>query len=120
MIHMINETTIDPINAGMNPVIVNPVTTKDANQKNSAFKIIPNSPRVKIFTGSVNNEITGLINVLISPIIKATNNAVTNELTEIPETIYEVASTAPVNASHFSKTLIIIKNIMLIIHLPIF
>lgn len=109
MIHMISETTTEPINAGTNPVIVNPVITNDANQKNNALSIIPNNPSVRMFTGSVNNDITGLINVLISPMIKATNNAVKNELTLIPETKYEVASTAPVNASHFNNILIINK-----------
>jgi hypothetical protein len=109
MIHMIRETTTDPISAGTNPVIVKPVITNDANQKNNALSIIPNNPSVKIFTGNVSNEITGLINVLISPIIKATNNAVKNELTLIPETKYEVASTAQVNANHFNNILIINK-----------
>ena len=110
MIHIISETTTDPISAGTKPVIVNPVITSDANQKNNALSIIPNNPSVKIFTGNVNNETTGLINVLISPIIKATNNAVRNELTAIPEIKYEVARTAHVSASHFKSILIINKQ----------
>ncbi len=93
----------------MNPVITNPLTTNDANQKNNAFKIIPNNPSVSMLTGNVSNEITGLIKVLISPMIKATNNAVTNEPTEIPETKYDVASTAQVSANHLNKILIINK-----------
>ena len=109
MIHMMSETTIDPISAGTKPVIVNPVITSDANQKNNALRIIPNNPSVKIFTGNVSNDTTGLINVLISPMIKATNNAVKNELTLIPETMYDVASTAHVSASHFKSILIINK-----------
>lgn len=109
IIHIMNDTTIDPINAGTNPVITNPVTTIDANQKNRPFKIIPNNPSVRIFTGSVNNEMIGLINVFTSPSTNATNNAVINELTLIPGTIYAVASTASVSPSHF-KIILIIKS----------
>lgn len=109
MIHIISETTTEPINAGTKPVIVNPVITSDANQKNNALRIIPNNPSVKIFTGNVSSDTTGFINVFINPIIKATNNAVKNELTLIPETMYDVASTAQVNANHFNKILIINK-----------
>lgn len=107
IIHIISETTIDPMSAGMKPVIVNPVTTNDANQKNNALRMIPKIPRVRIFTGSVKIEITGLIKVFISPRTSATKSAVTNDGTDIPGTKYAVARTAPVSASHFSKILII-------------
>lgn len=121
MIHIITDTTTDPIRAGTNPVIVNPVTTNDANQKNNPFKIIPNKPRVNILTGRVRIEITGLINVLTRPSTKATNNAVTNVATEIPGTKYEVARTASVSASHFKRIFTIsVFMIVLIIHLLIF
>lgn len=106
---MISDTTIDPISAGTNPAIVNPVTTIDANQKNSAFKIIPNIPSVSMFTGKVSNEMIGLIKVFTSPSTSATNNAVINELTLIPGTRYAVASTARVSPIHF-KIILIINN----------
>ncbi len=104
---MMTDTTIDPINAGTNPVIANPVTTNDANQKNNAFNTIPNNPSVKMFTGSVKSEMIGLIKVLTNPSTSATNNATTNDVTEIPGTKYAVASTASVSANHFNRILII-------------
>lgn len=61
-----------------------------------------------MFTGSVRIEIIGLINVFTNPSTRATNNATTNVVTEIPGTIYAVASTASVSASHFKRILIIL------------
>lgn len=87
MIHIIIDTTTEPISAGTNPVITNPVTIIDANQKNKPFRIIPNNPSVRRFTGSVSNEMIGLMNVLTNPSTSATSNAVVNELTLIPGTI---------------------------------
>lgn len=96
-IQVITETTNDPINAGINPAMVNPGTTTDASQKKNAFSMIPNIPSVIMLIGSVISFKIGLREILMRPSTSATNNAVRNVGTPIPGTRYEAASTAPVS-----------------------
>ena len=69
------EKIIENQKAGQKPATENPGTMYEANITKSALITRENKPRVRIFTGSVNRKITGLIKTLMRASTTASTRA---------------------------------------------
>ena len=112
------DRSIDPISAAPNPVTINPGTMYAVSISNSAFIMNVNSPKVRIFIGSVNTRINGLINTLINPITKAAIKAAPIPVIDMPGIIQ--ATKANDKASKIQRITIFILSLPLFELLTIF
>jgi len=79
-------------NAHQNPLIINPSTICEANNKHNVFIIIKNNPIVNIVIGNVNKIINGFTNILITTNVNAIIIAVLNVSIVTPGKRYAVNS----------------------------
>ena len=89
------ESTSAPKSALQKPAMRKPGTISVIAQKRSAFRTNENSPNVRIVTGKVRIERTGLMTVAMTDQTSATRSVVSNPpLTRTPGTSRTVSKTA--------------------------